>query len=167
MTDISPTDAFRLLQTILRKRMTQVILLLLFCLAFRASVLKMPCDDNCAGRVLMITGWKFGGSLPVPSGSIYIKTEGSAVAIAKIALKERYGRFTVWWNGPYTGHQVDGRWVVRDGVCVTVDLVSLQAEQDQRAPALFARAGVTPVHRWPHLDARLWVSTSRRGRDWP
>jgi 5-methylthioadenosine/S-adenosylhomocysteine deaminase len=49
---------------------------------------------------------------------------------------------------------VDGRRVVRDGVCVTVDLTALQAEQDQRSPALFSRAGVTPVHRWPHLDAR-------------
>jgi 5-methylthioadenosine/S-adenosylhomocysteine deaminase len=49
---------------------------------------------------------------------------------------------------------VGGRQVVRDGRCVTVDAVALYREAAEAAPKLFARAGVSRVHRWPHVDAR-------------
>jgi 5-methylthioadenosine/S-adenosylhomocysteine deaminase len=49
---------------------------------------------------------------------------------------------------------VGGREVVRDGRCVTVDAVALYREAAEAAPKLFARAGVSRVHRWPHVDAR-------------
>jgi 5-methylthioadenosine/S-adenosylhomocysteine deaminase len=48
---------------------------------------------------------------------------------------------------------IDGRVVVQDGRCVTVDLDSLQAEASEAAAKLFARAGITVTPRWPHLPA--------------
>jgi 5-methylthioadenosine/S-adenosylhomocysteine deaminase len=48
---------------------------------------------------------------------------------------------------------VGGRVVVRDGRCVTVDAAALYRDAADAAPKLFARAGVQPTHRWPHLDA--------------
>jgi 5-methylthioadenosine/S-adenosylhomocysteine deaminase len=48
---------------------------------------------------------------------------------------------------------VGGRTVVRDGRCVTVDTAALYREAAIVAPQLFARAGVTRTHRWPHIDA--------------
>jgi 5-methylthioadenosine/S-adenosylhomocysteine deaminase len=48
---------------------------------------------------------------------------------------------------------IDGRVVVQDGRCVTVDLESLQAEATEAAGKLFARAGIRVTPRWPHLPA--------------
>jgi 5-methylthioadenosine/S-adenosylhomocysteine deaminase len=48
---------------------------------------------------------------------------------------------------------VDGKVVVRDGVCTTVDLDALRPELQSAHEALLARAGVTVPHRWPHHDA--------------
>jgi 5-methylthioadenosine/S-adenosylhomocysteine deaminase len=48
---------------------------------------------------------------------------------------------------------VSGRPVVRNHRCVTVDLEDLQREATRAAPELFARAGITPVHRWPHIES--------------
>jgi 5-methylthioadenosine/S-adenosylhomocysteine deaminase len=48
---------------------------------------------------------------------------------------------------------VDGRIVVRDGVCTTVDLDALRVEARSSADALLARAGITVPHLWPHIDA--------------
>ena len=45
---------------------------------------------------------------------------------------------------------VDGRVVVRDKQCVTVDVTTARAEA---AAALFRRAGITVPHRWPHIAA--------------
>jgi 5-methylthioadenosine/S-adenosylhomocysteine deaminase len=44
---------------------------------------------------------------------------------------------------------VDGRVVVRDGRCTTVDHAELRAAAAEAAPALLARAGITPPSRWP------------------
>lgn len=44
---------------------------------------------------------------------------------------------------------VDGRVVVREGRCVTVDHAALRAAAAEAAPALLARAGVHPPSRWP------------------
>jgi 5-methylthioadenosine/S-adenosylhomocysteine deaminase len=44
---------------------------------------------------------------------------------------------------------VDGRLVVRAGRCVTVDHAGLRAAAADAAPALLARAGITPPSRWP------------------
>ncbi len=44
---------------------------------------------------------------------------------------------------------VDGRVVVEDGLCTSVDVESLTAEAADRRRHLLARAGVTPVSRWP------------------
>jgi len=48
---------------------------------------------------------------------------------------------------------VDGRVVVRHRRCTTVDEDALRVEARAAAAALFARAGITVPHRWPHLDA--------------
>jgi 5-methylthioadenosine/S-adenosylhomocysteine deaminase len=48
---------------------------------------------------------------------------------------------------------VDGKVVVRDGVCTTVDLDALRPELQAAHEGLLARAGVTVPHRWPHHDA--------------
>jgi 5-methylthioadenosine/S-adenosylhomocysteine deaminase len=44
---------------------------------------------------------------------------------------------------------VDGRLVVRGGRCTTVDHAALRAAAADAAPALLARAGITPPSRWP------------------
>ncbi len=49
---------------------------------------------------------------------------------------------------------VDGRLVVRNGVCTTIDLESLRDRARAAAADLFARAGITVPHRWPHRDGR-------------
>jgi 5-methylthioadenosine/S-adenosylhomocysteine deaminase len=48
---------------------------------------------------------------------------------------------------------VDGRVVVRDKRCVTVDVTAARAEAGEAAAALFRRAGITVPHRWPHIAA--------------
>ncbi|MFI5042071.1 MAG: amidohydrolase family protein, partial [Acidimicrobiales bacterium] len=48
---------------------------------------------------------------------------------------------------------IGGRVVVRDSACVTVDLAAARAEARPAAAALFARAGLTVPHRWPHVPA--------------
>ncbi len=48
---------------------------------------------------------------------------------------------------------IDGRIVVRDGRCVTVDTTAARAEAEKAAVALFERAGITVPHRWPHIPA--------------
>ena len=48
---------------------------------------------------------------------------------------------------------VDGRVVVRDGVCTTVDLDPLRTELQDAQRALLQRAGIEVPHRWPHHDA--------------
>jgi 5-methylthioadenosine/S-adenosylhomocysteine deaminase len=48
---------------------------------------------------------------------------------------------------------VAGRPIVRDGRCISVDTAALYREAAEAAPKLFARAGVTPVSRWPQLPA--------------
>ena len=48
---------------------------------------------------------------------------------------------------------VDGRVVVRDKQCVTVDVTTARAEAAEAAAALFRRAGITVPHRWPHIAA--------------
>jgi 5-methylthioadenosine/S-adenosylhomocysteine deaminase len=44
---------------------------------------------------------------------------------------------------------VDGRVVVRDGRCTTVDRDALRSAAGEAGPALLARAGITPPSRWP------------------
>jgi len=44
---------------------------------------------------------------------------------------------------------VDGRWVVRDGRPVQVDLDALRAAAVEASAALVARSGVRPASRWP------------------
>jgi 5-methylthioadenosine/S-adenosylhomocysteine deaminase len=44
---------------------------------------------------------------------------------------------------------VDGRLVVRDGRCASVDHDALRAAASVAAPALLARAGIEPPSRWP------------------
>jgi 5-methylthioadenosine/S-adenosylhomocysteine deaminase len=44
---------------------------------------------------------------------------------------------------------VDGRVVVRDGQCCTVDREALRAEAARAVPVLLARAGIHPASRWP------------------
>ena len=46
---------------------------------------------------------------------------------------------------------VAGRPVVRDGACVTVDLVALRAEAAEAQSSLLARAGLEIPQRWPHI----------------
>jgi 5-methylthioadenosine/S-adenosylhomocysteine deaminase len=48
---------------------------------------------------------------------------------------------------------VGGRVIVRDGRCVHVDLDAARASAREAAAALFARAGLTVPHRWPHVPA--------------
>jgi 5-methylthioadenosine/S-adenosylhomocysteine deaminase len=48
---------------------------------------------------------------------------------------------------------VDGKLVVHDGVCTTVDLDALRPEIQRAHDALLARAGIEVPHRWPHHDA--------------
>jgi 5-methylthioadenosine/S-adenosylhomocysteine deaminase len=48
---------------------------------------------------------------------------------------------------------VDGRVVVRDKQCVTVDVGAARADAEKAAAALFERAGITVPHRWPHVTA--------------
>ncbi|MEL6891193.1 MAG: amidohydrolase family protein [Actinomycetota bacterium] len=48
---------------------------------------------------------------------------------------------------------VAGRRIVDDGHVITVDVVALRAEADVRRAALIERAGITPHHRWPDVDA--------------
>ena len=44
---------------------------------------------------------------------------------------------------------IDGRVVVREGRCVTVDLEALRSEAASAGQRLLARAGVEPAVRWP------------------
>ena len=48
---------------------------------------------------------------------------------------------------------VDGRIVVRDATCVTVDIAAARTEAAAASSALMARAGITVPHRWPHVPA--------------
>ena len=48
---------------------------------------------------------------------------------------------------------VDGRIVVRDGACRTVDLAEVREAAADAARALFQRAGVSVRPRWPHVPA--------------
>lgn len=48
---------------------------------------------------------------------------------------------------------VDGRVVVRDGVCVHVDLDEVYAAATDAQAALLARAGIEVPHPWPHVPA--------------
>jgi 5-methylthioadenosine/S-adenosylhomocysteine deaminase len=48
---------------------------------------------------------------------------------------------------------VGGRVIVRDGRCLHVDLDAARATAREAAAALFARAGLTVPHRWPHVPA--------------
>lgn len=48
---------------------------------------------------------------------------------------------------------VDGRIVVRNSECTTIDLASLRDEARAASDALFARAGIELPHVWPHSDA--------------
>ena len=47
---------------------------------------------------------------------------------------------------------VAGRPVVRDGVCVTVDVSELRSEAAAAQRSLLERAGLEIPHRWPHID---------------
>ncbi len=47
---------------------------------------------------------------------------------------------------------VAGQPLVRDGVCVSVDVEELRAEAAQTQRHLLKRAGIEVVHRWPHID---------------
>jgi 5-methylthioadenosine/S-adenosylhomocysteine deaminase len=49
---------------------------------------------------------------------------------------------------------VDGRMVVENSRCVTVDEPALYEQAQQQHDSLLARAGITAPHRWPHHDAR-------------
>lgn len=49
---------------------------------------------------------------------------------------------------------VAGRRVVEDGRVVTVDVETIRSEVHDRRRSLIERAGITPVHRWPDVDAR-------------
>ncbi len=49
---------------------------------------------------------------------------------------------------------VDGRAIVRDGHCVTVDAPALRREAREHQRSLLDRAGITIPHVWPHVDAR-------------
>ena len=49
---------------------------------------------------------------------------------------------------------VAGRVIVRDGRCVLVDLDAARGSAREAAAALFARAGLTVPHRWPHIPAQ-------------
>jgi 5-methylthioadenosine/S-adenosylhomocysteine deaminase len=48
---------------------------------------------------------------------------------------------------------IDGRPVVRDRRCVTVDLDELRDDARQASMQLFARAGIDVPHQWPHIEA--------------
>ena len=48
---------------------------------------------------------------------------------------------------------VDGKVVVRDSACTTVDLDALRGALRDAQQALLRRAGITVPHRWPHIDA--------------
>ena len=48
---------------------------------------------------------------------------------------------------------VAGRQVVRDGRCITVDEAALCDEAARASRALFRRAGISPPHRWPVIEA--------------
>jgi 5-methylthioadenosine/S-adenosylhomocysteine deaminase len=48
---------------------------------------------------------------------------------------------------------VDGKVVVRDGACTTVDLEALRPELQAAHDKLLERAGIEVPHRWPHHDA--------------
>jgi 5-methylthioadenosine/S-adenosylhomocysteine deaminase len=54
---------------------------------------------------------------------------------------------------------VAGRVVVRDGACTTVDLAQARALAAEASDMLFARAGITRSHRWPHISAEVARST--------
>lgn len=49
---------------------------------------------------------------------------------------------------------VAGRQVLRDGRVVTVDAEAVWRDAGARQQALFDRAGISPLHRWPTIDAR-------------
>jgi 5-methylthioadenosine/S-adenosylhomocysteine deaminase len=49
---------------------------------------------------------------------------------------------------------VAGRRVVADGAVVTVDVDEIRSEVADRRTSLLQRAGITPQHRWPDVDAR-------------
>jgi 5-methylthioadenosine/S-adenosylhomocysteine deaminase len=51
---------------------------------------------------------------------------------------------------------VDGRVVVRDRRCTTVDTTMLRAEATARQDSLLARAGLTRPSRWPLVEAASW-----------
>ena len=44
---------------------------------------------------------------------------------------------------------IDGRVVVRDGRCVTVDVDALAAEAERAGRRLLERAGLRPEPKWP------------------
>jgi hypothetical protein len=50
---------------------------------------------------------------------------------------------------------VDGRVVVRDGRCTTVDADDLRERAAERQTAVLARAGLTIPQRWPVVDGRV------------
>jgi 5-methylthioadenosine/S-adenosylhomocysteine deaminase len=50
---------------------------------------------------------------------------------------------------------VDGRVVVRDGNCTTVDADELHARAADRQAAVLAQAGLTIPQRWPVVDGRV------------
>jgi 5-methylthioadenosine/S-adenosylhomocysteine deaminase len=49
---------------------------------------------------------------------------------------------------------VDGRVVVRGSTCVTVDVAAARSAAKTASAELFARAGITVPHRWPHIPAQ-------------
>lgn len=49
---------------------------------------------------------------------------------------------------------VAGRPVVRDGVCLTVDIAALRSEAAAAQRSLLQRAGLAIRSRWPHIDCR-------------
>lgn len=46
---------------------------------------------------------------------------------------------------------VDGRLVVRDGACTTVNLAELRLEATEAQTALLLKSGIQIPHRWPHI----------------
>jgi 5-methylthioadenosine/S-adenosylhomocysteine deaminase len=49
---------------------------------------------------------------------------------------------------------VDGRVVVRDGMCTTVDADQLRQQAEEHQAKVLARAGLTIPQRWPVVDGR-------------
>lgn len=49
---------------------------------------------------------------------------------------------------------INGKAVIRDRECVTVDAAALRRDAQDRQRSLLQRAGITVPHLWPHIDAR-------------